>query len=322
MREELHECGFGDVQASSVPPFPLDAPDFPATLASVMNVFLSYRRGDAAGHAGRLAEALERTFGDAAVFQDIEAIAPGEDFADAIDRALSASGVLLVMIGRGWLGAADAEGRPRLQLPEDFVRLEIEKGFAHGIAVIPLLVGGALMPRADELPPSIAALARRQSIELSDSRWDYDVSRVVEAVRALEGRDERRIVSRRRRVAAVGAAAVAASAAGALGWRILSSRTPDVSGRWVLPSGSTWRVVQQGDSVSIEETHYESREVWKRGSGTIAGGILRYRLDFVFQPNAVETGELRLEADGQALRGTALVPPSERAVPVNLDRSR
>ncbi|MBK8015621.1 MAG: toll/interleukin-1 receptor domain-containing protein [Betaproteobacteria bacterium] len=74
-----------------------------------MNVFLSYRRGDAAGHAGRLAEALERTFGDAAVFQDIEAIAPGEDFADAIDRALSASGVLLVMIGRGWLGAADAE---------------------------------------------------------------------------------------------------------------------------------------------------------------------------------------------------------------------
>ena len=88
-------------------------------------IFLSYRRDDTAGEAGRLAEHLVRRFGQDRVFIDIDTIAPGTDFTTELERALVGTTVVLVIIGRRWLTAADADGRRRLDVPDDFVRREI-----------------------------------------------------------------------------------------------------------------------------------------------------------------------------------------------------
>ena len=145
-------------------------------------IFLSYRRQDAAGHAGRLADSLIAAFGSQHVFMDIDAIRPGTDFVDVIDAALDRCDVLLAVIGAEWLDSRDAAGRRRLDDPEDFVRVEIGKALARDVRVVPVLVQGATMPRADELPDDLAPLARRQAFELSDTRWRHDADALVRAL--------------------------------------------------------------------------------------------------------------------------------------------
>ena len=146
--------------------------------------FLSYRRDDNAGFAGRLADALEAAFGVGSVFRDVDDIQPGEDFVATINRQLQSTHVVLVMIGPRWLEAG-ADGKLRLDAADDFVRLEVAAGLASGKPVIPLLLGGAAMPDGKDLPDAIASLARRQAITLSDADWRMDVERLVENLRAL-----------------------------------------------------------------------------------------------------------------------------------------
>jgi hypothetical protein len=146
---------------------------------------VSYRRDDAAGHAGRLYDALAERFGPTNVFMDIDTIDLGVEFRAAIDGAIASCDVVLGVIGRGWATATDASGRRRLDDPDDFVRLELESAFARNIAVIPTLVQGADMPSSGEVPPSLSPLPGRQGIELRDTAWHADVDRLV---RRLERR--------------------------------------------------------------------------------------------------------------------------------------
>jgi hypothetical protein len=147
-------------------------------------IFLSYRRQDSQSATGRLAERLDAHFGAERVFRDHDDIAAGLDFAEAIRRAIQSATVLLVVIGPRWLAAVDGAGRRRLDDPDDFVRLEIELALHGEVAIVPVLVEGATMPSAAELPPSIAALSRCQAVELSDLRWRYDVDRLIETLQA------------------------------------------------------------------------------------------------------------------------------------------
>lgn len=139
-----------------------------------LDIFVCYRRGDSAGHAGRLADALVDKFGPSSVFMDVDTIEPGVDFVEEIDRAVGHCDVLIALIGPQWLGAADSKGR-RLDDPNDLVRLEIETALERKIRVIPALVGGAEMPNQDQLPGVLASLARRNAFELSDRRFRSDV---------------------------------------------------------------------------------------------------------------------------------------------------
>jgi hypothetical protein len=148
----------------------------------VPRIFVSYRRSDSQGWAGRLGERFARAFGDVALFFDIESIAPGDDFVEAIERSLAESEVALVLIGPGWLTASLPDGRRRLDDPGDFVRIEIETALERNVQVIPVLLGGAAVPAKERLPVSLAKLARRQAFELSDSRWDYDCERLLVAI--------------------------------------------------------------------------------------------------------------------------------------------
>jgi hypothetical protein len=154
-----------------------------------LRIFVSYRRGDS-GHAGRLYDALAAQFGAENVFMDIDAIDPGVDFADVISREVSSCDVVLALIGRGWVTATDAAGRRRLDDPDDFVRLELESALARDIFVIPTCVQGATIPAADELPPVLAPLVRRQGIELRDIGWRDDVARLIRRLERLAGADE------------------------------------------------------------------------------------------------------------------------------------
>ena len=147
-------------------------------------LFLSYRRDDSAGFAGRLADALENAFGPGSVFRDIDDIGPGQDFIHAIESQLREVRAVLVMIGPHWL-AVGADGRRRLDAPDDFVHLEIKLTLASGKPLIPLLVGGARMPAEADLPPALAGLARRQAVVLSDVHWRSDIERLAESLRPL-----------------------------------------------------------------------------------------------------------------------------------------
>jgi TIR domain len=121
-------------------------------------------------------------FGADRVFRDIDVIKPGDNFAERIEIALASCSVLLALIGEGWLAAADESGRHRLDLPGDYVRLEIETALAVGTLVIPVLLDRARMPRAAELPPAISALAGRQALTLSPGRFTSDISYLLSAL--------------------------------------------------------------------------------------------------------------------------------------------
>ena len=262
------------------------------------SVFLSYRRADTGGYAGRLAESLEGRFGRGSVFQDVEAIAPGSDFAQAIAAAIGRCQVAVVLIGDTWGSERDANGRLRLEDPHDFVRLEVASALRAGTPVLPVLVEGGKMPSAAALPSDLAQFARLQALELSDTRWEYDVDRLAQAVRTLAG--ERPRPSPRRRALAWGIAAAAALAV--IGYAALE-RPPSVAGRWNLTDGSFWSIVQHRGELEIEETHYQSKQVWKHGTGKLTGSRVQFRLELRYGGPRRWEGSLELAPDAATLSG-------------------
>jgi TonB family protein len=150
-------------------------------------IFVSYRRSDSQGEAGRLFDDLVKHFDERTVFMDVSAIEAGRDFRKAIEEGVTKCGVLLVVIGPEWLNAKDERGVRRLDDPADFVRLETAAALKRDIPVIPVLVRAARMPSADQLPPELTELAYRNCIELTHARWKSDIQLLIEALRRLAG---------------------------------------------------------------------------------------------------------------------------------------
>ena len=151
-------------------------------------VFLSYRRVDSELPAGWLRQLLADAFGPENVFMDVDSIRPGDDFAAVIEGAVSTCDVLLALIGRQWSTVLGADGRRRIDAPNDLVRVEIEAALRRDVRVIPVLVGGAL-PAADELPGELAGLRRRHAVSLDLHRFEADARRLVAAIAASAGFD-------------------------------------------------------------------------------------------------------------------------------------
>jgi len=125
---------------------------------------------------------------------DVAAIEPGRDFRKAIDQSVSTCSVLLAIVGLEWLETKDAQGRRRLDDSDDFVRIELASALRRDIPVIPVLVRGARMPTAAQLPDDLKELAYRNAVELTHARWKSDVQVLVQALRAHI--DERPAASR------------------------------------------------------------------------------------------------------------------------------
>lgn len=113
---------------------------------------------------------------------DVEDIPPGVDFERFIGDAVARCDLLIALIGPQWLNAHDRTGQRRLDLADDFTRLEVESALKRDIRVIPVLVGGTQMPSADELPDSLRSLARRQNFVLPDRGWDEACRRLGRAI--------------------------------------------------------------------------------------------------------------------------------------------
>lgn len=150
------------------------------------NIFISYRREDSSGFAGRIYDRLSALFGEEHIFMDVDTIEPGLDFVDAIEAAVGSCDALIAVIGRRWFGP---EGENRLQDPEDLVRVEVAAALERKIRVIPVLIEGAQMPKATDLPGPLKPLSRRHSVTISHARFKRDVEALIETVeKVLEQR--------------------------------------------------------------------------------------------------------------------------------------
>lgn len=152
------------------------------------DVFMSYRRADAPGHAGRVADRLLRHFGPGQVFKDIESLTLGQDFAGVIRERLGRAFVMVVVIGASW------HTDPRLQNPDDLHREDIRTALERGIEIVPVLVNGATMPNSTDLPEDIRKLVGRQAISLPETYWDAGLDQLVDHLESVLERSPRRRV--------------------------------------------------------------------------------------------------------------------------------
>lgn len=239
-------------------------------------IFLSYRRDDAAGYAGRLEDSLERRCGRGSVFRDVPDIPPGADFAQLIRARLAAAHTVLVLIGPRWAGSA-ADGRRRIDDPTDLVRVEVAVALEGSARVVPVLLPGAAMPTAAELPDELKPLAGRNAIVLADAHWDAGIEQLV-ATLGLARR-------RRRWPWLLGATAIAAAAAGLWWLRPAPVPVPDASARLV----GAWQAEVR---YAWGDRHRERFE-FKTHAGQLTGSA-----GFLGYPRAIEN----LRVDGLNVR--------------------
>lgn len=249
-------------------------------------VFISYRRDDAAGYAGRLEEALERRLGSGSVFRDVLDIAPGEDFLAAIRTRLAGAQVVVVLIGPRWTGN-ETPGKRRIDDAGDFVRLEVAVALQSGVRVVPVLLPGARMPAEAELPEPLKPLALRNAMGLSDANWDADIARLAHSLF---------LPSRRQ----VWRWALGATAAGAIAIAALLGVKP-----WV-PIDPTVRFIGlwQAEVTYGWGDKYSERFEFKRHAGQLTGSATFLGYPRALEKLAVEGSTLRFETRTQQSMGS------------------
>src|ERR1700722_16866591 len=145
-------------------------------------IFISYRREESRWSARSLYDRLSAHFDRKRIFMDIDAIAPGADFFEAIEETVAKCDVLIAVIGTHWLTSKDEQDGRRLDNPDDLLRMEIATALKRAIRVIPVLVDGASMPRSTDLPDDLKALVRRNSLRIGDITFDDDCRRLIVAI--------------------------------------------------------------------------------------------------------------------------------------------
>jgi TIR domain len=144
-----------------------------------VKIFINYRRDDSIGMAGRLHDRLAQTFGRDNLFMDVDHIPVGADFVTYLNNQVAACDVILVIIAPNWLRVKDKAGQRRLHQPDDLVAIEIAAALARDIRVIPVLVEGARMPKASDLPDSLKPLDRRQAVEMRHAHFGKDAEALL-----------------------------------------------------------------------------------------------------------------------------------------------
>jgi hypothetical protein len=158
-------------------------------------IFISYRRDDSAGSAGRVHDRLEAEFGRNLLFMDVDAIKLGDDYVKILREEVAKCNVMLAVLGPHWLDACDERGNRRLEDPNDFVRVEIAAALEREIFVIPILLDNTPVPRVDQLPKDIEGLAQRQGLQIRHVSFHDDVKKLIESLREkLKRFDEHTLV--------------------------------------------------------------------------------------------------------------------------------
>src|SRR3984893_12197223 len=141
-------------------------------------VFISYRRADRAGYSGRGMDRLDRELGLDLVFMDVDAIPLGTNFSKVLHEEVAKCGVLLAVIGPNWSDARSEDGKRRLDDPNDFVRIEIAAALQRDIPVIPILLDGARIPKANQLPDDLKDLPSRNGLDVRHVSFHEDMDRL------------------------------------------------------------------------------------------------------------------------------------------------
>lgn len=259
-------------------------------------VFVSYRRDDAAHITGRIHDALVSRLGPARVFMDVDSVAPGEDFVKKIRDTIAASDVFLVIIGPGWLGARTGDGRRRIDLPGDFVRIELSAALAQGLKIIPVLVDGASMPRAEDLPEDVAQLVRHNAVFLTHATFKRDMGALAAGIMAR--RPWARLRSPQALALLAGGLALAALAVSLM-------RGPDGEpGAAVMAGVSSAVSMADGQDTSGSQRYIASNGFRaERGRG----GQLVIAADVPYRDRLYETGEMTgLEFSNSAFYGASV----------------
>jgi hypothetical protein len=150
-------------------------------------VFISYRRAESAGHAGRVHDRLASEFGSDLLFMDVDAIPLGVNFVKVLREEVAKCDVLLALIGPNWLNVRDEQGNRRLDNPHDFMRIEIATALQRDVPVIPILLDGTRMPEADQLPKDLEELALRNGLDVRHASFHFDMDKLVRGLKRLSG---------------------------------------------------------------------------------------------------------------------------------------
>jgi hypothetical protein len=229
-------------------------------------IFLSYRRSDAMSASGRIYEHLSDRYGKRHVFKDVDSLLGGDDFAKMIAQTIPQSAVALVIIGQAWADARDEAGQRRLDDPEDLVRREVEAAFADEVPVVPVLVEGARMPEAEQLPPRLQRLPALNAVMVNhDPDFEMGVRRLIKAVDPLLPPAMRPQVRRRR---------AALSVLGVLGLVALLAAG---LARLAFPASEPYGgAATQQDTIRqvVEVSNGASTEAWAVGYNKVSGGFI------------------------------------------------
>jgi hypothetical protein len=141
-----------------------------------VKVFISYRREDSAPYARLIQDRLKDEF---EVFMDVDSIHLGINFVNVLREEVINCDVLIAVIGRGWLDARDDDGTRRLKNPNDFVRIEVATALRRGTPVIPILLEGIKVPKADELPEDLSELPLRSGLEVHHASFDANMDKLI-----------------------------------------------------------------------------------------------------------------------------------------------
>lgn len=142
-------------------------------------IFISYRRGDSAGIAGRLYDRLIQYYSDC-VFLDVSSIKAGETFVDQIENTIGGCSVVLAVIGEHWESTTVTKHQDGQV--EDFVIIELETAFRFNVPIVPVLVEGIEMPRKEALPSSIHKLRTLNAFRIRHESFDRDVHELAERI--------------------------------------------------------------------------------------------------------------------------------------------
>lgn len=191
-------------------------------------IFVSYRRDDTREESVRCHAYLQSL--NHVVFLDEEAIPPGASFPPMLWESIRRSDVVLVLIGPEWAGGG------RLMEPDDYVRREVELALDLGKKVIPVLVGGATMPREADLPPSLVPLAtlNAETGHGTDLRWLADAIEAATTDGTWDGPSVQLATRVRALLGATGLTTSAISAVGVAGPWFVASGPSHLDG-WHLP---------------------------------------------------------------------------------------
>jgi hypothetical protein len=277
-------------------------------------VFISYRRDDSSGYAGRLFDILSVHFGKENTYMDLDTIQGGDNYATVIEDKVGQCDALLAVIGERWLTCTGVDGSRRLDMAHDYVRLEIAKALERGVRVIPVLVGGAKMPHQPDLPDDLRLFALHQAMDLRDAHFHTDADQLMDVLKqtvpSIASRP-RKVRSNRFAVTASCVLAAAVIVGGGLAfWHVKSTAhpTPDPAAQ----QGSASANGAAPPAQAVNAAGADKSKSPGKGPADIHG---KWKATVTYDwPGAVYAETFNFEVDGTELSGTASFLKADRGI--------